>query len=407
MKPRPDRAPQWVAALSLALCVVASAGATEWRVVREPTSHVLPGFEGKGFDPYQLHFADMTHGWIIGGFHSDDVSFVGYRTVDGGETWRDIRIPGFYDPSVYWWWNFDATSVFMLDAQHGWIGGPDRVAYSADGGETWELRLVSPRIVATPQQARVLKSGNFVVTGTHFWSRQEGILTGWVRTFKGDVEGSAVLRTDDGGDTWHPLILGDWAWTIPQVGGSRLSMRSDRQGWLTNPFLYYTASGGSAWDRPLPGSGVVDAFLDGHGMAWAIAGAVAPDSLLPIAHSSDNGTSWAASTVTGDQRGVDAYLARTGLRRISLSSLSMAPGNRGWSVGWGGAIVATEDGISWYLQRSPTAYALNRVQYVDGVVYAVGDGGIVLRKDTDVPTTVHPGGKLPTTWAGLRTSSSR
>ncbi len=96
-----------------------NAAASLWKVVKEPHTVAIGG--------YRLFFADAKNGWIVGYQPSNKPdSFVGFRTQDGGNTWREIHIPDFKNPRLLG--DMDASSVFFLTSQEGWIGGAERIA---------------------------------------------------------------------------------------------------------------------------------------------------------------------------------------------------------------------------------------------------------------------------------------
>jgi photosystem II stability/assembly factor-like uncharacterized protein len=91
---------------------------------------------------FDAQFFDMNVGYIIGGSNEDDDGgFRGHfksillRTDDGGENWKSVDIPS---PNLHW-------SLSFLDPQTGWLLGwnPDAfnqtVVYrTTDGCSTWE-----------------------------------------------------------------------------------------------------------------------------------------------------------------------------------------------------------------------------------------------------------------------------
>ncbi len=241
----------------------------------------------------------------------------------------------------------------------------------------------------TLEVQKVLEGGVLYVYGIHFFSPQDGLVLGGVR-WRGDQElnGNLVLLTEDGGQTWQPILT--------ESGGSRLFMLSRTEGWMWASWvsrLSYTADGGRSWIE-LGIKGILDVYFTPEGQGWAITGVFYPVNPHPILYSLDKGVTWNPCRLL-DNLG----------RPFSLIALTFGPGLQGWAVGEylgsGGVILMTEDGQNWKLEESPTKSALVDVQSVEGIVYAVGRDGIVLKRESSV-VEVHPRGKLSTTWGRLK-----
>jgi hypothetical protein len=78
-----------------------------------------------------------------------------------------------------------------------------------------------------------------------------------------------------------------------------------------------------------------------------------------------DGLEWTASTVASE-----------------LYAIAQADGLPGVAVGLGGAIFE-QSGEQWLAVSSPTTETLRAVSYIDGVAYAVGDGGTLVRRDSE------------------------
>jgi len=158
------------------------------------------------------------------------------RSTDLGASWSAIRLPltkkGRTRESISSVAFTSATHGFLLDTTgHIWLTG--------NGGSSWK---------------EVLSAGTSDGIQLAFSDPEHGFLT--VRSFGHDEGNAYVLRTDDGGATWHPqeITLG----TIPNDGilatgpldASLLLDSTTFTGALISRELFTTASGGDVAGSP-------------------------------------------------------------------------------------------------------------------------------------------------------------
>lgn len=90
---------------------------------------------------WKLSFPTVHTGYVtIQSYNPDksiDQRYVG-KTVDGGETWREI--PMIRDPA----WN--ELGICFLDKNHGWVGGIPGGLETRDGGKTWRVTTLGKAI---------------------------------------------------------------------------------------------------------------------------------------------------------------------------------------------------------------------------------------------------------------------
>jgi photosystem II stability/assembly factor-like uncharacterized protein len=121
-------------------------------------------------------FADVTHGWLVGGGTT-----IG-RTVDGGATWRTVIVRNAPDARF--------ESIAFANVNRGWVvGNGGRIFTTGDSGRSWTRQ----------------ESGTDAdLSDVHFLDQSEG----WVIGSEG-----TILHTRDGGSHWsavtsdttHPL----------------------------------------------------------------------------------------------------------------------------------------------------------------------------------------------------------
>ncbi len=122
---------------------------------------------------------------------------------DGGRTWAQARVPV----------SSDLVAVHFPTPSDGWAVGHDGVVLrSADGGRTWSRQL-DGRALGELLVAAYTKSGDakWIAEGKRFAAQgaENPLLDAWFDDARrGHVVGAfgLVLRTDDGGRSWEPLL---------------------------------------------------------------------------------------------------------------------------------------------------------------------------------------------------------
>lgn len=122
-----------------------------------------------------LLFLDKRNGWGIEGWQHNVI-----RSRDGGETWTIQEL----HPKGSW------NSIFFVDERHGWVVGKG-IAHTSDGGVTWQYQI-------DPEASRMNFNGLVFIDAKRGWA----------------IAYDKVLRTQDGGKTWHALS-DDWQRMLP------------------------------------------------------------------------------------------------------------------------------------------------------------------------------------------------
>ncbi len=198
-------------------------------------------------------------------------------TTDGGASWawsRTSAVSGFATPD----------GVQFVSPTEGWAWGGDTTGkdemllHTTDEGATWQSRLTIP----APQE------GSPMV-------RFAGPLSGWVVT--GDVN-FALYATSDGGQAWSgPLTVPDgdgnlFAALAPQGAGKAAVFETVysagyANGDIVGTSVVRTADGGATWLAPtmLKGDEIVDATFSSATVGWATGASW-------LWHTTDGGASW-------------------------------------------------------------------------------------------------------------------
>ena len=293
-------------------------------------------------------------------------------------------------------------AVFFLDERRGWAaGGKGALLSTEDGGASWTPRSPAP----TEDAVRDL----FFVDAQNGWAVCE---RDWYRLKTKEETRSYLLRTADGGRTWARVeVLG------PDVDGRLVGVRfaGREHGWAFGELgaLYATADGGQTWARQrvptrhlLLGASFLDArtgwlvgpgptllYTSDGGATWR-EGRVR-DSLADYARRGRPGGGEVDETAPSGASAARPNTARGGPR---VNAVFFADARRGWAVGAGGLVLATDDGgRTWQSRESGTESDLRDVKFLDGREgWAVGgegtvlhttDGGATWRAET--PVTAH------------------
>ena len=313
------------------------------------------GIEG---DLHAVAAVDSRHAWAVG------ARGVIVATDDGGATWRQQNSG---DTGTL-------LGVAFTDAQHGWaVGVGNGMVATTDGGRTWQ-----PKTYGVPRD----------LYGVGFRDTQHGWAVG---------NGGTIVATSDGGATWNPTASGTQeALKAVQFSDAMNGIIVGYQGAILT-----TRDGGATW-TPTPSNtkkNLAGVTFEDRGRVWAV-GSSRGGTVLA---STDGGRSWAtqASPTNEDLYGM-AFLNDTGWAvgskgtivifrfkgwlpqasgtNTQLHSVKFFDVARGWAVGDGGAILATDDGgATWKPQTSGTTANLYGVDFLDlAVGTAVGDGGTIL-----------------------------
>ncbi len=158
--------------------------------------------------------------------HSSRSSYAGsgmYKTTDGGKTWAAIGLAGTQHISRVIIHPLDNNTVWASSLGSLYSNNGDRGVFkSSDGGKTWKKTLFIndstgiADLVINPQNPKQLLASS--------WERTR---KAW--DFKGNGSGSAIYKSEDGGETWAKSVNGfpqgksvgriglDICWTKPNV----------------------------------------------------------------------------------------------------------------------------------------------------------------------------------------------
>ena len=169
-------------------------------------------------------------------------------------------------------------------------------------------------------------------------------------------EGSEILRTTDGGDTWQsmPDNTSYALWGIDNIGPDSVWVAGDLG------TIRFSSDGGSSF---VTQTSSVGSFHFGVDFINSLEGWIATD-LGRLVHTTNAGQNWSTQTTPVNSR---------------LYDVCFVDNQYGWAVGRDGSIVNTTDGgANWARQTSNTAQRLYGVDFTDrNNGWVVGWGGVV------------------------------
>lgn len=278
-------------------------------------------------------------------------------SLDGGRTWQQVEVPvGSPTPAEPLdYRDLEVLSPAEIVLMAAGPGENSRVFRTQDGGTHWSLCAIN-------------QDPEGFWDGIAFWDAQRGLLVG------DPLDGKlTILRTSDGGRSWHPTpttgipaaIAGEYAFA---ASGTSLAVAGDSRAWIATggsvARVYRSTDGGDSWEvveSPLsagtPGSGIFSiAFRDAqHGV---IVGGdyERPEQVLTLA----------AWTEDGGQTWHPADSSPAGYR----SAVSWQPRHRRWVAVGPTGIDISKDGRTW----NPLPDSLPGFHSVDGNWMSGADG---------------------------------
>jgi photosystem II stability/assembly factor-like uncharacterized protein len=286
--------------------LMTSDGGAQWSAQQSGTKRDLGG----------VAFADRSHGWIVGGSHSNveaPISLV-LSTTDAGVNWNQTTIgrAGGY-----------LTAVTCADTTHIWTGGSGPgiasaavIHASSDGGTTWTEQYSGPTVKGR---------GDFIYDLTFADSTH-----GWATTYSG-----RVLATTDGGAHWvEQTTLSADAMAMGATCTDTLHCWVVGQGPKSPRLLVATSDGGTSWHRePVPEQlGSTDAIWSDQARRLYLGGAgTSPPGAGAICTSSDGGATWQPGSGIPGQ----------------VSAIAGDGSEHLWAINIDSIVVSTDGGATW------------------------------------------------------------
>jgi photosystem II stability/assembly factor-like uncharacterized protein len=215
----------------------------------------------------KIFFLDENHGWGLAKMEGP-VSFraIILKSADGGINWSN---------EIYRVDDTFLNSIVFFDTLNGWTAGePHELAYTSNGGVTWENPVFDSAHLFMPIYSLKFYNrqigygvGGYIDFAGAVWSTNDSgktwsslIITAdpaydihifnenYAYALSSDIERNyniEVIRTFDAGNTWFTEIID------PLGSVTAIDFRTDTEGWATmgrDRLALFTSDGGKVWD---------------------------------------------------------------------------------------------------------------------------------------------------------------
>ena len=281
------------------------------------------------------------------------------RTIDGGKNWENISVPNMEKIDFRDVEGFNKNTAIVMG-----IASPARFYKTTDGGQNWKLVYFDDR------------EGVFF-DGMSFWNKNDGI------AFSDPVDGQHLLiRTTDGGDTWHEIPKEGFPHKLnPEFGfaasGTGIPVQGRKTVWLgmggVKSRVFKSEDGGMNWsvaETPVvhggQSTGIYSVAFKNKRVGISVGGDYTNQSIKnTMAYTNDGGATWhLPEKQTHQYRECVAHYR----------------GNIFFAVGPSGFDMTTDNGKNWH----PHYWEVNNLTAVafakrSNVGFAVGKGGQIYK----------------------------
>jgi len=281
------------------------------------------------------------------------------RTIDGGKNWENISVPNMEKIDFRDVEGFNKNIAIVMG-----IASPARFYKTTDGGQNWKLVHFDDR------------EGVFF-DGMSFWNKNDGI------AFSDPVDGQHLLiRTTDGGDTWHEIPKEGFPHKLnPEFGfaasGTGIPVQGRKTVWLgmggVKSRVFKSEDGGMNWsvaETPVvhggQSTGIYSVAFKNKIVGISVGGDYTNQSIKnTMAYTNDGGATWHLPEKQSHQY---------------RECVAHYRGNIFFAVGPSGFDMTTDNGKNWH----PHYWEVNNLTAVafakrSNVGFAVGKGGQIYK----------------------------
>jgi len=289
----------------------------------------------KAGDLVAVYFINAKRGFIAG-----DDGFLAV-TNDGGSNWKKHEIGT----------RENINEIYFRNDKNGYLVAGRKLFITSDSGNTWRETVIF--------NAGEFKEGVPEFLSIRFADKNRGHAIGSVLNKKDEVIDSLVMRTDDGGATWHRIKVP----SKRELFHLDFSGRSD--GWIVGDH------------------GVILATNDG-GVSWRLQNSGTTRALYNVDFQNDN-IGYAVGgggTILRTENGGENWITSPSNIRSTLLRVDFADNNNGWIVGRDGTVLRSSDkGRTWVQQASNTKTHIYGLFMMKKTGWAVGQNGSLFEYD--------------------------
>ena len=290
---------------------------------------------GTSVDLVAVYFTTAGVGWIAG-----DKGYLA-STSDGGRTWKPYRLGT----------SENINEIYFRNEKNGYLVAGRKMFVTADAGTTWHETVI--------YRASDFKNGTPEFLSIRFADKRRGLIVGSILNGSGDVIDSLVMRTEDGGETWH-----------------RIQVPSKTE-------LFHLDYNGSSHGWIVGDEGVILATVDG-GETWIVQNSKTKLALYNVDFRDDDegyAVGEKGMVLRTENGGLNWQIVTTNTP-VTFMRVDFADDKNGWIVGYGGTILRSSDkGRTWIKQESHTGGHLYGLFITKRYGWAVGNKGAILRYD--------------------------
>lgn len=286
-------------------------------------------------DLVAVYFINDRNGWVAG-----DSGFLAV-TNDGGRNWAKVPL------------NIteDINEIYFRNEKDGYLVAGRKMFITKDGGRSWNETTIFRQGTFRPLIPEFLS--------IRFADRKRGIVVGsLLRQTKDDliVVDSLVMRTDDGGESWHRIQM------------------------PTKTELFHLDFNGSSHAWIVGDNGIILASTDS-GRTWTKQESGTTNALFNVDFRDDNEgyVVGEGGTILRTENGGRTWTRVIANFTESLMRVDFADDKNGWIVGKNGSILRSSDkGRTWIKQESTTSNHLYGLFMSKRNGWAVGAKGVVV-----------------------------
>lgn len=280
-----------------------------------------------------------------------------YKSTNRGAGWSTQQTNTLHETGAVYFINTNTGFAVTGDYQ-GTYGGD--IFKTTNGGLNWVSKYSSSRICFRH--------------ALYFVNANTGYAGGWALGFD-----SALFRTIDGGETWHPYIF-KGLWGVDEFSFVNSSTGYAAAYGADTNMIIKTTDGGGTWFRAYFEKGPISpdflsVFFVNANTGW-LAG-MHPPGISRIMKTTNGGTNWTEQT-------------HNHTTNWELYDMFMLNENTGWIVGDVGVIIKTTNGgVNWIAQSNP---AFGRALF--SVYFFGADTGLAVGMQGRMVKTLNGGGPI-------------